>query len=141
VSFSVGVYSNGGTKRVYLRDDLFGFVVDGPMGRVTCAVPRERIVPIVDFYRRISERRAARTSISAARWCPDGTFDVAGVYDVTPIVDLVYDGARYDLETVTGRFEGLPVPIRVRRGDHAYVEQTPETPEPSGPLPPGGGPV
>ena len=124
VSFSVGLHANEGTQRVYVRDDLFSFVVDGPLGRVTCAVPREQIVPIVDFYSRLRGRRAARTSIAAERWCPDGTFDIAGVYDVTPVVDLVYDGSRYEIDAVTGRIEGRPTPVRVRRGDHGYVEQT-----------------
>ncbi len=126
VSFRVAIYSNEGTQRVYLRDDLFRFVVDGPMGRVVCEVPRQPVVPIVDFYQSIRGRIGARTSIGADRWCPAGTFDVAGVYDVTPVVDLVYGGERYDIDAVTGRFEGRPVPIRIRRGSHGYVEQVTE---------------
>lgn len=126
LSFSIAIRANEGTQRVYLRDDLVSFVVDGPMGRVTCAVPRENIVPIVDFYKRLRGRAAARTSIAAERWCPDGSFDVAGVYDVTPVVDLVYGGERYDIDAVTGRFQGRPTPVRVRRGEHEYLEQVPE---------------
>lgn len=126
LSFSIAIRANEGTQRVYLRDDLVSFLVDGPLGRATCAVPRENIVPIIDFYKRLRGRAAARTSIAAERWCPEGTFDVAGVYDVTPVVDLVYGGERYDIEAVTGRFQGRPTPVRVRRGEHEYLEQVPE---------------
>ena len=131
LSFSVAIRANEGSQRVYVRDDLFSFAVDGPLGRVTCSVDRETIVPIIDFYRRLRGRGAARTSIAASRWCPEGTFDVAGVYDVSPVVDLVYDGERYGIEVVTGRFEGAPVPMRVRRGEHGYVEHVPEPTPPA----------
>lgn len=105
--------------RVYLRDDLFSFDVRGPIGSVRCAIPRTTIVPIVDFYRRLS--RPTRTSIAASIQCPEDTFAVAGVYEVVPIVDLVYDGARYELEAVTGRFEGAPAAVRITSRE--YVEQ------------------
>ena len=105
--------------RVYLRDDLFSLRVRGPLGTVTCAVPRQPIVPIVDFYR--SLRRPSRTSVDTARWCPEDTFAVPGVYEVTPIVELVYDAERYDFDAVTGTFEGEPTPFRVR--GRGYVEQ------------------
>lgn len=108
-----------GDDRVYVRDDLFSFDVRGPLGAVRCAIPRTTIVPIVDFYRRLS--RPTRTSIAASIQCPDDTFAVPGVYEVVPIVDLVYDGARYDLEAVTGRFEGAPAAVRITSRD--YVEQ------------------
>jgi hypothetical protein len=115
---SVTIRGEGG-GRIYLRDDLFSFDVRGPLGSVRCAIPRTTIVPIVDFYRRLS--RPTRTSIAASIQCPDDTFAVPGVYEVVPIVDLVYDGARYDLETVTGRFEGAPAAVRITSRE--YVEQ------------------
>lgn len=108
-----------GDDRVYVRDDLFSFDVRGPLGSVRCAIPRTTIVPIVDFYRRLS--RPTRTSIAASIQCPEDTFAVAGVYEVVPVVDLVYDGARYDLEAVTGRFEGAPAAVRITSRE--YVEQ------------------
>jgi hypothetical protein len=109
--------------RVYLRDDLFRFSVRGPLGAVECRVPREEIVPIVDFYRRIGGRARARTTIEARRWCPRDTFALEGIYEVVPHVDLVYDGSRYDFEALTGSFDGPPALVRVRRGDRGYVEQ------------------
>lgn len=115
---SVTIRGEGG-GRIYVRDDLFSFDVRGPLGAVRCAIPRTTIVPIVDFYRRLS--RPTRTSIAASIQCPDDTFSVPGVYEVVPIVDLVYDGARYDLEAVTGRFEGAPAAVRITSRD--YVEQ------------------
>jgi hypothetical protein len=115
---SVTIRGEGG-GRIYVRDDLFSFDVRGPLGSVRCAIPRTTIVPIVDFYRRLA--RPTRTSIAASIQCPEDTFAVAGVYEVVPIVDLVYDGARYDLEAVTGRFEGAPAAVRITSRE--YVEQ------------------
>ena len=62
--------------------------------------------------------------MSAAWACPEGTFSVPGVYEVVPVVDLVYDGARYGYDVVTGTFEGRPVAVRRLGG--GYVEQRPE---------------
>ncbi|MBX3247340.1 MAG: hypothetical protein KF901_09170 [Myxococcales bacterium] len=106
-------------KRVYLRDDLFSFEVRGPLGTARCRPTRTTIVPIVDFYRALSRQSA--TTLSVAGLCPPGTFDVPGVYEVTPVVDLVYDGTRYELDALTGRFEGPPAPVRITGG--AYVIQ------------------
>lgn len=111
-----------GEGRVYLRDDLWSFVVRGPLGRVECAVPRQPVVPIVDFFVRLG-RRPRRATLDAGLYCPDGTFDVEGVYEVTPRLELVYDGEAYDLEAVTGTFEGPPAPLRVLRPGAPYVEQ------------------
>lgn len=119
-TFSVTIRGEAArSQRIYLRDDLYSFDVRGPLGNVRCAIPRTPIVPIVDFYRRLS--RPSRTSIAASIQCPDDTFAVPGVYEVVPIVDLVYDGARYDLTVVTGRFEGEAAPVRITSRD--YVEQ------------------
>jgi hypothetical protein len=126
LSFAVSIASAGAPARIYLRDDLVRFRVQGPLGSVECGVEVQTIVPIIDFYRRLRGRVRATTHIAARRWCPDGTFTAAGIYEVTPVVDLVYDGERYGIEVVTGLFEGEPTPVRVRRGARPYLEQIPE---------------
>lgn len=120
-SFSVSIRGEGETARrhVYIRDDLFSFRVSGPLGSVRCTTARTEIVPIVDFFQRLS--RSSRTTLASDSVCPRGTFDVAGVYEVVPEVELVYDGVRFDLEAVTGSFVGEVTPVRITSRD--YVEQ------------------
>ena len=123
VTFRLALRAQEEPTRVYLRDDMLGFRISGPVGEVECSVPHQPIAPIVDFFRRVTPRRATRTSVLLSRYCTDG-FPVAGIYEVVPFVTLVYDGARYGLEAPTGTFEGAPVPVRIRVGDTPYVEQT-----------------
>ncbi|MEM1417233.1 MAG: hypothetical protein AAGH15_20215 [Myxococcota bacterium] len=115
------VQLRGEDVRVYPRRDLFRFRVRGPLGEVECQPRRQPIVPIREFYRRLG---TWRTTLSAGWACPEGTFSVPGVYEVVPLVDLVYDGERHGLDTVTGTFEGHAVPLRRTGG--AYVEQVPD---------------
>ncbi len=118
----------GRTARVYPRDDLFSFFVEGPLGSVECRVPFQRIVPIIDFYRTLSGRRRATHALDAERYCPEHTFDAAGVYEVSPRVELVYDGEQHELrDVVTGTITGARSAVRIRRGDLGYVEQVPQS--------------
>jgi hypothetical protein len=126
MTFRVSLRAGAETRpRVYLRDDLVRFRVRGPLGEVECGMNRQPIVPIVDFFQQLGGRRRASVSVDAVRYCPDQTFAAAGIYEVTPIVDLPYDADRYGLQAVTGSFEGPMVPVRVRRGALGYVEQVP----------------
>lgn len=129
-SFRVTLRTSHRSARIYLRWDLLRFVVRGPLGEVTCAPERVEVVPIVDFYRTLRGRRGIASSVDSALACPEGTFDLEGIYEVTPAVDLIYDGARYDLEALTGTFTGPPVPVRIRRSLRGYFEQTPSPPPP-----------
>lgn len=104
-------------KRIYFRDDLLWFTIRGPLGETTCTPSRQPINPIRDFY-----RRRARTSVDPRHYCDD-PFPVPGVYEVTPHVDLVYDGTRYGIDAVTGTFSGPPGVVRVRGRGRAYLEQ------------------
>lgn len=110
-----------GRPRVYLRDDLWSFVVRGPLGTVECAPRRQVIVPIVDFYSRLGSRPRTST-FAVSHYCPEDTFSVQGVYEVVPRVELIYGADAFDFDAVTGTFEGPAVPVRRTRG--AYVEQT-----------------
>ena len=108
---------------VYLRDDRISFLVRGPQGLAECEVVPDQVVPIVDFFRPVGRGRAVRTDIEATRWCPHDTFGMAGIYEVTPTVDLVYDGSDHRLEATTGRFVGGTAVVRVRSGAEDYVER------------------
>ncbi|MBO6937214.1 MAG: hypothetical protein JJ863_19745 [Deltaproteobacteria bacterium] len=113
-----------GRPRAYLRDDLWSFTVRGPLGSVECRPSRQVIAPIVDFFSRLSSRPRTE-SFAVEHYCPDDTFAVPGVYEVTPRVELIYDADRFDFDAVTGTFEGAPAPVRRTRGE--YVEQTLES--------------
>jgi len=111
-----------GRGRVYHRDDLWSFVVRGPLGTVECRPRRQTVVPIIDFFRRLN-RRGIATALGTADMCPEDTFEIEGVYEITPVIDLVYDGDAQGLDdVVTGTHRGSATPFRVlRRG--AYVNQ------------------
>jgi hypothetical protein len=130
LSLHVTIRSSGPRVRVYLKDDLFRFRGRGPLGENECGLLRQPVVPIIDFFSRLSGRGSAGTRILASLAC-EGAFQVDGAYEVTPLVDLVYDGSRDGLEdVVTGTFEGEPALVRIREGDHGYVERGP-TPAPA----------
>lgn len=111
-----------GSKHLYVRPDQWQFRVAGPGGERECGMRRHRRTPIVDFFDRVTRHRERKFTLEAARYCPDA-FQRAGIYDVIPIVELPYKAEGYDLETVTGTFEGVPTPIRIIRGEEGYVEQ------------------
>lgn len=124
VRFPVTVLANGESARVYVRWDLFHFHVSGPLGEVECKPQQTRIIPIVDFFQTVRGSRGAALTLDAAQVCPAGTFSVAGVYEVTPKVDLPYDGAAQQVQAVTGSYVGAATPVRVRGDQLGYVEQT-----------------
>ena len=96
-----------GAHWVYPRLDLWRFRVEGPKGLRECAPRRDRIVPIVDFYRRVSPGRPLRQTLLASYACP-GVFEEPGVYEVIPIIDLVYSSPSEARRAITGTFEGPP---------------------------------
>ncbi len=110
-----------GQGRVYLRDDLWSFEVKGPLGSMVCSMRRQPVVPIVDFFVRLG-RRPRRATLDAQAYCPRGTFGVQGVYEVTPRLELIYDGEAQGVHAQTGTFEGPPAPVRVLRRGAPYVE-------------------
>lgn len=126
MSFAVSVATTHGRRRVYIRHDLFRFRIRGPLGVVECGVPQQTIVPIADFFTPITERSAARRTLEAQQFCPDA-FEVEGVYEVTPSVDLPYSprSTRPATDVVTGHFDGPTTLVRIRSGSRGYVDQDP----------------
>ena len=113
----VSLRARRGTHWVYPRYDLWRFRVEGPTGSRECTPRRDRIVPIVDFYRRVSSRRPLRQTLMASYACP-GVFEKPGVYEVTPIIDLVYSSPAKARPAITGTFRGPPsrVTLQAPRG-------------------------
>lgn len=100
--------------RAYVRDDLWSFDVRSPNGRTArCVVPRHPVSPILDFFTRFSAGRKVAFTIDLARLCP-GFVDEPGIYDVVPILELIYNGSNVGIDALTGYFRGDPTFIRVR---------------------------
>jgi hypothetical protein len=121
----VSVRSIGVAAWVYLRPDQLSLRVRGPLGVVRCAPPRLPIAPIVDFFRRVTPRRPATMRVDLGFLCPRGTFDLAGVYELSPVLELPHAHPSGDASLV-GVFEGAPFPFVVVRGERGYVERVPE---------------
>ena len=109
-----------------MRAEDWSFLVDGPLGRVRCSLPRGGGVPAPDLYRRVTARRGSAVILDVARFCPSDTFALPGIYALRPTLHLTQAGAEYGLAAVAGRFEGPPAWVRVTRGDGGYFEQIPE---------------
>ncbi len=122
----VAIRAREGSERVYVRPDAFAFRVSGPLGDVVCRTEEGGGAPPPDLFRRITPRVAARESLDADFFCPEGTFELAGVYEITPEVVLRHSGEEWGLHAVTGRFAGPTAAIRVTLGERGYLEQIPE---------------
>ena len=128
VRFRASLHATEGSVRVFLRPTDFHFSVRPPEGgSIECELVGSRGTPAPDLYRRLSGRRAWRELLDASQFCPDETFDAPGVYEITPHVRLIHDGADYELDAPTGDLSGAPTPLRVTSG--AYEEQVPERPD------------
>lgn len=121
--FVVALVAREGTVVIYPRFDLWRFHVrDADGQQQECGQRRMTIVPIIDFYSKIGTRRGWREAFDPSRFCMKG-FSAPGVYEVSPIVDLVYGGERAGLtNVVTGSFQGEPVAVRISAKGR-YIEQ------------------
>lgn len=125
--FRTAVRAREGSHRIYVRPDDWSFRVDGPLGVVTCRAPRGGgNNPPPDLYTRITTRRAVRHTLEATFFCPDGTFEQAGVYEIVPKLRLERSGEAWGFDAVTGRYVGAPTAVRITRGEGGYVPQIPE---------------
>lgn len=115
----VAVYGPAASvRRVWIRPDQFSFRVRDPAGdEWLCALPRAGGTAIPDLFSRFSARRPIRFTLDAAQFCPRDVFRQAGIYEVTPIVDLDEDGAAWRLDAVVGRLEGRAAAVRLRGGE------------------------
>jgi hypothetical protein len=122
--FTVRVQATVGRPRVYVRPDSFSFEVVGPgiPEPVLCApVQGGGINPPPDLFRRLGGQRRVVSVLDVSYFCPEGTFEEAGVYGVTPTLTLRHDGAAYALDATVGTFVGAPQIVRLRRGGAGYL--------------------
>ncbi len=114
VTFRVAVRASR-PVRALVRLDHFRFRVSRPDGSTrTCAMPHAPSAAIPDLFARLSPRGGRALVLDARAYCDDDTFDRAGIYEVTPVLDLDADGAEWGFDAPLGAFEGAPVPVRVR---------------------------
>lgn len=125
LTLSVSVRPTSGSRRVYLRTDQVRFRVRGPLGTHECGLERVPIVPIVDFFRRVSPRAGASVRIDAGQACPRA-FPLAGIYELTPVLELPYAFPTQQEQSLTGTFVGAPTAVRIRVGERGYVEHIPD---------------
>jgi len=125
LGFSINVRPTSGTRRVYLRLDQARFRIRGPLGSVECGLERVPVVPIVDFFRRVSPLSGASLRIDARQACP-GAFPIAGIYEVTPVIELPHRFPGPSDQSLTGTFVGASAIVRIRAGERGYVEHLPE---------------
>lgn len=77
------------TKALYPRPQLVDAKITNPRGTTTtCTGPAITPAPIVDFITRLPPKGTWSTTVQLKSFCPQGTFDVPGLYLVTPIVKL-----------------------------------------------------
>jgi hypothetical protein len=101
--------------RAWVRPDRFRFRVRGPDGAThTCALSRGPSAPIPDLFSRVGTRSGPAFSLEARAYCDTDVFAAAGIYEVTPILELDVDGSRWRFDTPQGTFEGTPAVVRVR---------------------------
>lgn len=124
LSFRVTVRSGGGPVRAWIRPDRFSFRVLAPDGSShRCSIPRGGGAAIPDLFARLGTTRGAPRALDARQFCGRTVFALEGIYEVTPILELDADGAQWGLTTPLGVFEGRPAAVRVRSGEHGYVER------------------
>jgi hypothetical protein len=109
--------------RAWIRPDRFRFRVLAPDGSThTCSIPRAGGAAIPDLFARLSPSRGAMRALDATQYCGPSVFALEGVYEVTPILELDAGGSQWGMDTPLGVFEGAPTAVRIRSGEHGYVE-------------------
>ncbi|QQR89252.1 MAG: hypothetical protein IPJ88_13710 [Myxococcales bacterium] len=122
LSFQVAVFSPESSAYVYLRPDLYRFSVKRGEQTTLCGLYQTIANPIRDFFQKLGGRRRIAKSLDVSQMCPE-LFNQAGIYEVSPMLDLPYEGESFGLKTFNGSFQGPAAVFRIRRGDGEYVEQ------------------
>ncbi len=126
LSFRVRVLAREGRVRAYVRSDHIRFRVHGPEGDFDCGMAHGQGAAPPELFGWISSRSGPSFSLDPSFYCSD-SFRAAGVYEVTPMLDIEQSGARWGFDTPTGTFVGVPALIRIREGDPEYsVRHMPE---------------
>jgi len=98
------------------RPEVLRFNVAGPAGSVACGSQRVVGSPIRELFSTVGVKGRASASVLLTAICPSDTFDVAGIYRVTPVLDTSgASGRPVGLKTFDGTVSGSqPLLLRVR---------------------------
>lgn len=124
--FTVRVRAREGSARLFVRPDFWSFRVRGPLGDVRCRAPMGGGAPPPELFRRVTARVAVIERLDPSYFCPAGTFELPGAYEVIPRLHLPHGGDEWGFEAVQGNFVGPSATVRVTHGEGGYVEQIPE---------------
>jgi hypothetical protein len=108
--------------RLWVHPDLFRFDVRGPGGAIRCGLARALRTPLRQSFVLLRPRRRMAMALDLADYCPPGTFDRPGVYDVAPAFEATEAGTPMGLGAFTGLVGGTPVAVRVAVGDRSVYE-------------------
>ncbi|MBX3226682.1 MAG: hypothetical protein KIT84_39325 [Labilithrix sp.] len=76
------------------RPDMVTFAVSGPGGSVACGAPRTIGSPIRELFVTVGVKGKTSLSILFTATCPSGTFDLPGLYRITPKLDTTNASGR-----------------------------------------------
>lgn len=77
------------TRTLYPRPQLVDARVKNPRGVVTnCGGPPITPAPVVDFITKLPKKGTWSATVGLDNFCPQGTFDVPGLYLIMPVVHL-----------------------------------------------------
>ena len=111
-------------QRVYARPQLVGARVRSPKGVVTSCEPWARPAPIVDFVVRLKPEAKWTASVELNGLCPDGTFDVPGLYEIVP--RLHADPIPWEPSAVAGEIVAdTPQLLRIEEGEKPFHDLPP----------------
>ena len=98
------------------RSDMVRFHVAGPAGSIACGSTRTVGSPLRELYSTVGAKGRASVSVLLTATCPRDTFDAAGIYRVTPVLDTSgASGRGVGLKTFDAAVNGdSPLLLRVR---------------------------
>ncbi|MDB4997354.1 MAG: hypothetical protein JWM74_4786 [Myxococcaceae bacterium] len=119
--------ANVGSRAVtlLLRPQTVGFEITAPNGAlISCTPPGAS--PIREFFSTIAVRGQSSLSVLLGAVCPDHTFDLPGLYEVQPHLDLRRSsGSSLGLTTFDGEILGPPSLLRIRAAHGGVVPAPP----------------
>jgi hypothetical protein len=119
--------ANVGSRAVtlLLRPQTVGFDITAPNGALTSCTP-PGAAPIREFFSTIGVHSRSSLSVLLGAVCPDHTFDLPGLYEVQPHLDLRRSsGASLGLTTFDGEILGRPSLLRIRASRAGVVPAPP----------------
>lgn len=117
ISTTVTITNEGDKAAVVLaRPEMLRFSVATPAGSVACGTTRLVASPIRELYSTVGVKGRTSITVLLTAVCPADTFDEAGIYRVTPVLDTSgASGREVGLKTWDGIAEGrIPMLLRVR---------------------------